>query len=125
MNNIKQITRGQLLLVIFVILLVGGIILGINMASNKSYEEYGEFEKELKISAKNYVEQYDISIKKGGEKKIKMATLDDNEPLYSSLKDKCVGYVIVANDDIEGEEYSYQAYIKCGNKYKTSGYIIE
>lgn len=121
-NKIKSITRGQLLLVIFLLLVVGGIVLGINLASNKSYENYKEFEKELIKDAKNYVEIYDITIDRGGEKVIKLSSLKKNNLVSNDLKDKCHGYVRVDNDDLESDEYTFYSYIRCGNKYNTSGY---
>ena len=66
-----------------------------------------------------------LDIDEGEEKKITLKTLSDSNLVYSDLKDKCDGYVIITNEeDLSSDKYElvYNAYIKCGRKYMTANY---
>ena len=59
------------------------------------------------------------------QRKITLKTLLDSNLVYSDLKDKCTGYVIITNEeDFSSDKYElvYNAYIKCGKKYMTANY---
>ena len=86
---------------------------------------YKDFEKELVTGAQNYYVIKNLDIDDGEEKKITLKTLSDSNLVYSDLKDKCSGYVIITNEeDFSTEKYklNYNAYIKCGRKYMTANY---
>lgn len=126
MDKIKSITRGQAILFGFILLLGLGIFIGIKIVNNNSIDNYHAFEKELKIAAKLYVKLNNISIQKDGEKRITLKKLKEQDLVSNDLKDKCTGYVYVVNQlDLEMDKYKklYYSYIKCGSKYKTTGYV--
>ena len=127
MDKIKSITRGQAILFGLVILIGLGIFIGIKMFNNNSLEQYHEFEKDLKVYAKQYIKINGVVIQKDGEKRFTIKQLDKQNLVINDMKNKCTGYVYVLNQlDIETEKYKkiYYSYIKCGSQYKTPGYEV-
>lgn len=125
MNNKGVITRGMAILVTLIIIVIIGIIIAINVGKNTNINKYKDFEKELVTGAQNYYVIKNLDIDDGEEKKITLKTLSDSNLVYSDLKDKCDGYVMITNEeDFSGDKYElvYNAYIKCGRKYMTANY---
>lgn len=125
MEKIKSITRGQLILFLFIIVCGLGIYISVNIVKNNNKKMYESFEKELKNDAKNYINIKNISIKKGGEKRITISMLQKQKLITNDLQNKCKGYILISNEmDLYTEKYSlkYNAYIKCGSFYTTDNY---
>lgn len=125
LEKIKNITRGQLILIILILVSALSVYIGINIAQSNSVKNYEKFEKELIVSAKNYYRLEKLEISKSEEKRINITTLDKKSLVQNNLKNKCKGYVTITNErDIYTEEYElvYRSYIKCGS-YSTKGYI--
>lgn len=124
MNNKGVITRGMAILAALILIIIG-IIIAVNIGKSTNVNKYKDFEKELVTGAQNYYEIKNLDIDEGEEKKISLKTLSDSNLVYSDLKDKCSGYVIITNEeDFSTEKYklNYNAYIKCGRKYMTANY---
>ncbi len=125
MNNKGVITRGMAILAALILIIIIGIIIAVNIGKSTNVNKYKDFEKELVTGAQNYYEIKNLDIDEGEEKKISLKTLSDSNLVYSDLKDKCSGYVIITNEeDFSTEKYklNYNAYIKCGRKYITANY---
>lgn len=125
MNNKGVITRGMAILAALILIVIIGIIIAVNVGKSTNVNKYKDFEKELVTGAQNYYEIKNLDIDEGEEKKISLKTLSDSNLVYSDLKDKCSGYVIITNEeDFSTEKYklNYNAYIKCGRKYMTANY---
>ena len=125
MNNKGVITRGMAILAALILIIIIGIIIAINVGKSTNVNKYKEFEKELVTGAQNYYAIKNIDIDEGEERKISLKNLSDSNLVYSDLKDKCSGYVIITNEeDFSSEKYklNYNAYIKCGRKYMTANY---
>ena len=125
MNNKGVITRGMAILAALILIIIIGIIIAVNVGKSTNVNKYKDFEKELVTGAQNYYEIKNLDIDEGEEKKISLKTLSDSNLVYSYLKDKCSGYVIITNEeDFSTEKYklNYNAYIKCGRKYITANY---
>ena len=125
MNNKGVITRGMAILAALILIIIIGIIIAVNIGKSTNVNKYKDFEKELVTGAQNYYEIKNLDIDEGEEKKISLKTLSDSNLVYSDLKDKCSGYVIITNEeDFSTEKYklNYNAYIKCGRKYMTANY---
>lgn len=125
MNNKGVITRGMAILAALILIIIIGIIIAVNVGKSTNVNKYKDFEKELVTGAQNYYEIKNLDIDEGEEKKISLKTLSDSNLVYSDLKDKCSGYVIITNEeDFSTEKYklNYNAYIKCGKKYMTANY---
>lgn len=125
MNNKGVITRGMAILAALILIIIIGIIIAVNVGKSTNFNKYKDFEKELVTGAQNYYEIKNLDIDEGEEKKISLKTLSDSNLVYSDLKDKCSGYVIITNEeDFSTEKYklNYNAYIKCGRKYMTANY---
>lgn len=125
MNNKGVITRGMAILAALILIIIIGIIIAVNVGKSTNVNKYKDFEKELVTGAQNYYEIKNLDIDEGEEKKISLKTLSDSNLVYSDLKDKCLGYVIITNEeDFSTEKYklNYNAYIKCGRKYMTANY---
>lgn len=124
-EKIKGITRGQAILVGIIIISIFGTIIGLNIANSKTIKSYKNFEKELKVVAKNYKEIKRISVRKDGEKRVSLSALKKQNLITNPLKDKCTGYVIISNEETYPDEYElvYRSYIKCGSRYKTDAYV--
>ena len=124
-NNKGVITRGMAILAALILIIIIGIIIAVNIGKSTNVNKYKDFEKELVTGAQNYYEIKNLDIDEGEEKKISLKTLSDSNLVYSDLKDKCSGYVIITNEeDFSTEKYklNYNAYIKCGRKYMTANY---
>ena len=125
MNNKGVIKRGMAILAALILIIIIGIIIAVNIGKSTNVNKYKDFEKELVTGAQNYYEIKNLDIDEGEEKKISLKTLSDSNLVYSDLKDKCSGYVIITNEeDFSTEKYklNYNAYIKCGRKYMTANY---
>ena len=125
MNNKGVITRGMAILAALILIIIINIIIAVNVGKSTNVNKYKDFEKELVTGAQNYYEIKNLDIDEGEEKKISLKTLSDSNLVYSDLKDKCSGYVIITNEeDFSTEKYklNYNAYIKCGRKYMTANY---
>lgn len=125
MNNKGVITRGMAILAALILIIIIGIIIAVNIGKSTNVNKYKDFEKELVTGAQNYYEIKNLDIDEGEEKEISLKTLSDSNLVYSDLKDKCSGYVIITNEeDFSTEKYklNYNAYIKCGRKYMTANY---
>lgn len=119
------LTRGRLILIILITLIVIGGIIGISISRGNNIRKYKDFESELESNAENYIIIKEINLDEGEERKITLNSLKNQKLVSNDLKNKCDGYVIVSNEiNIETDEYElvYSAYIKCGNKYTTSNY---
>lgn len=119
------LTRGKAIL--FGLILIAVIVLAIifKIKSDNSTEKYKEFEKEIKSAAENYFIIKNVKIDKGEEVRVSKKTLQANNLIYNELKDKCDGYAIISNEKNFGTdqfELTFTGYIKCGNKYISSGY---
>ena len=125
MSSKGVITRGMAILAALILIIIIGIIIAVNIGKSTNVNKYKDFEKELVTGAQNYYEIKNLDIDEGEEKKISLKTLSDSNLVYSDLKDKCSGYVIITNEeDFSTEKYklNYNAYIKCGRKYMTANY---
>ena len=108
MNNKGVITRGMAILAALILIIVLAIVIIINVGKSTNVNKYKS-----------------LDIDEGEEKKITLKTLSDSNLVYSDLKDKCDGYVIITNEeDLSSDKYElvYNAYIKCGRKYMTANY---
>ena len=64
MKKLKEITRGQAILIgLFIIIIISGFI-GIKVIKSNNIKNYKNFEKELSAAAKNYKEINNVKVKK-------------------------------------------------------------
>lgn len=123
-----QLTRGMVILaaIIFVAIIVIIIVL-VSVKNNKkpeyTTEDFAKLESRMEEEAPTYLSQKNIELT-GEETKIDLKDLlDKNGGSIDSSKVKavnvCDGYVIAKKIETE----KYDAYIKCGDLYTTSGYV--
>lgn len=130
-EKIKSITRGQLILVIFILLCIIITYISIKVIGNNNVEKYKGYEDSLVNDAKNYYKIKKPNIKKSGELKITINKLDKEHLLSTEeiLENNCKGYVMIYNmpdsDDEDSSIIEYESFIKCGSKYTTPGYLEE
>lgn len=124
MEKIKSITRGQAILFGFILVCFIGVFIGLKIANNNRIKSYIKFQKELVDVAKNYRDINNIDLDFDEEYRVELSALKKQNLVTNSLKNKCDGYVIIANEEIYPDKYKlvYRAYIKCG-KYKTDSYV--
>ena len=125
MNNKGVITRGMAILAALILIIVLGVVISINVGKSTNINKYKNFENELITGAQNYYVIKNLDIDEGEEKKISLKDLSNANLVYSDLKNKCSGYVIISNEeDFSEDKYNlvYNAYIKCGKKYMTANY---
>ncbi len=130
-NNKKkfQITRGMVILAVLVLaILITIIIIVLNTVNKNKKEEYttadfNRLEARMIEEAPTYISQKQIILT---ETEIKIDLKDlllENGGFIDSTKVKaakiCEGYVIA----LKNESEKYSSYIKCGNKYTTTGYV--
>lgn len=119
----KHITRLHLILVGLVLTIGIITLIVVNVRKNNKIARYKELEKNLKIATKYYFKNNKLEVNKGERKIIKMKTIIENGYLQDELTNPCDGYTVISNYKINGEyKLEYEAYIKCGNSYKTYGY---
>lgn len=127
LDKIKNITRGQLIVVIFIFICAISIYAGINIKKSNSIKDYKAFEKEVVQAGKFYYKLEKLELSKSEERRVNLTSLEKKNLISNPLKDKCKGYVIISNQrDIYTSEYSivYTGYVKCGS-YKSPGYVEE
>lgn len=134
MKDKFMLTRGMIILLFIIILVIVGIVFGLGIIKDNSIDKYKEYELELKEETKNYYSIYYLNkgkkLLENEQKKITMKTLIKNDMLFDTqdVVKECNGFVIMTNDpSLENNkkyEVNYEAYIKCGNKYKTPGYEL-
>lgn len=124
-----QITRGMVILaVLALVVLITVIIIIINAIKPSKKEEYttadfNRLEARMIEEAPTYISQKQIVLT---ETEIKIDLKDlllENGGFIDSTKVRaakiCEGYVVA----VKNESEKYSSYIKCGNKYTTSGYV--
>lgn len=121
------LTRGMLILGIFIfvviIVLIIVLIKFLRNSNELSIEDYEKLEQRMVEEAPIYIYQNNIEFSEEDLKIELKDMLEENGGSISSDKIKaakeCDGYVIAAKKEYE----TYDAYIKCGSVYKTSGYV--
>lgn len=121
------LTRGMLILgILILIIIIVLVIVLIKLLGNSdklSIEDYEKLEQRMIEEAPIYIYQNNIELSEE-ELKIELKDmLEENGGSISSDKMKaakeCDGYVIATKKEYD----MYDAYIKCGSSYKTSGYV--
>ena len=106
MQEKKFLTRGTVLLIGILIVIILIVFISFKIVKNTSVKKYNTFEDELISAAENYYAIKDIEIDDGEEKKITISELSKMNLVYNELASKCDGYVIIASEeDISTEEY--------------------
>lgn len=123
-----QLTRGMVILAaIILVAIIVIIIVLVSVKNNKkpkyTTEDFAKLESRMEEEAPTYLSQKNIELT-GEETKINLKDLlDKNGGSIDSSKVKavnvCDGYVIAKKIETE----KYDAYIKCGDLYTTSGYV--
>lgn len=123
-----QLTRGMVILAaIILVAIIVIIIVLVSVKNNKkpeyTTEDFAKLESRMEEEAPTYLSQKNIELT-GEETKINLKNLlDKNGGFIDSSKVKavnvCDGYVIAKKIETE----KYDAYIKCGDMYTTSGYV--
>lgn len=123
-----QLTRGMVILAaIILVAIIVIIIVLVSVKNNKkpeyTTEDFAKLESRMEEEAPTYLSQKNIELT-GEETKINLKDLlDKNGGFIDSSKVKavnvCDGYVIAKKIETE----KYDAYIKCGDLYTTSGYV--
>lgn len=119
------LTRGKAILFGLILIAVIVIVIVFKINGSNSTQKYKAFEKEIKSAAENYFVIKGLKMDDGEEIRISKKTLQDNHLIYNELKDKCDAYAIISNEKNFGTdqfEIVFTGYIKCGNKYVSSGY---
>ena len=122
----KHITR--LHLIVFSFFVIVGLIsfFVIKAKLSNSTKIYKEYEDEIVKASENYYRINDIDLEENYEKKVNIKKLYDEGLIYSEdLIKKCKGYSLIVNEgsfSSDEPDITHTAYIKCGNKYMTSGY---
>lgn len=123
-----QLTRGMVILAaIILVAIIVIIIILVSVNSNKKQkytaEDFAKLESRMEQEAPAYLSQKNIELTSENTKINLKDLLVENGGAIDSSKTKaakvCVGYVIAKK--VESE--SYDAYIKCGDMYTTSGYV--
>ena len=123
-----RLTRGKLILFAIGIILIIAMVIVIIVVVNKKKPQYttsdfNKLEKRMVEEAPFYLEQKNITLD-SDEYKIDLknmlvkngGTIDPSKIIAAKI---CDGYVIVKKES----SINYNAYIKCGNKYMTNGYL--
>lgn len=111
----KSFNRLFVVWIVFVVLIMGGLITLGYIYKNK-LSSYHKYEEKLIVSAKKYVNDNNISLKKNEKKVINISNLIKDK--YLSKKDiikECTGNVTIF---LEKNIIKYDPYIKC-KYYKT------
>ena len=121
----KHITRLHIIL-FFLVLIIGLIIFFVIKGTlNNSSNKYKEYEETLENAAENYAIINNIVFYEGFEERIDIVDIVNQGLVRSDIIDECEGYVIVRRErNIATEEIEniYKAYIKCGDKYRSTNY---
>lgn len=115
----KMIKIFVIIIVLFVIVMIIGFF--ISLASKKEYS-YADVEEIMEDAAKEYFKdnQKRLPTSSNQDVSISDTILSDSEymkPMEKYLSNRCSGEVIVSK--VSQSNYSYTAYLDCGNTYQT------
>ena len=123
-----QITRGMAILAAIILIVIIVVIIIVVRQINKNKPEYAtedfqRLEERMEEEAQTYVSQKNIELTSEDYKIDLDDLLVENggfiDPDSVKAAKVCKGYVIAKKEETE----SYNAYIKCGKVYTTTGYV--
>lgn len=119
MEETKFWTKGKIifLCVVFVIILI--IIGAIFIHKSSLKKQYVEFENQLTLNAVNYLDLEGITLKSGEWRKIDIQKIVKKRLVTNKLAKNCTGYVL-AQADTKTKSVNYKTYLKCGNAYEST-----
>lgn len=123
MEETKWLTKGKIIGISLIILVIVGIIIGIFIHKSNMKKEYIKFENQLKYAAPNYILKEKITLNENEWREIDIKDILSQKLVINKRSVDCSGYVIVeSNSDNEND---YSVYIKCNNLYTTKNYGIK
>ena len=123
-----QLTRGKLIMLVGLLIVIIAVIITIVIIVNKNKpkyttEDFKRLESRMVEETPNYLTQKNIELT-GEEIKIDLSELLTTNggtinPSITTAAKVCKGYVLAVSETTE----KYDAYIKCGDMYMTTGYV--
>ncbi len=149
MEETKWLTKGKIIIMSVLLVLIIGIVIGIVVHRNVLKKEYKEYEGQLVYAASNYLLKEKIVLYENEWRKINVDDILKQKLISNKRASDCKGYVIanaakdkvteleenLSNNDENSSEntseenkkrvsnnISYKAYVSCKNIYITDGY---
>lgn len=148
MEETKWLTKGKIILMVIIFLIICGVVAFIIVHKNNVKKEYIKFQSQLEYAAPNYLLKEKITLNENEWREINIKDILKQKLVINKRASDCQGYVIAqahqnkktnevktetqesdnSNSDIENNEgkisnnITYKAYITCKKVYTTNGY---
>lgn len=119
MEETKWLTKGKIILISLILLVIIGIVSGIFIHRSNLKKDYIKFENQLAYAAPNYIIKEKIKLNDGEWREINIKDILSQKLVINKRSGDCSGYVIAQANDGDN---TYDVYIKCKNIYTTKNY---
>lgn len=105
MEETKWLTKGKIIIIIALLLVVGGVVSFIFIHRNNLKKEYIKFQNQLEYAAPNYLLKEKITLMEDEWREISIKDIMSQKLVINKRASDCDGYVIAeANKNIESDE---------------------
>ena len=121
MEETKFFTKGKIIAICAIFVIIVSIVLGIVLHRSNLKKEYIKFENQLRYAAPNYILKEKIVLDKNEWREINVKEILSQKLVINKRSSDCSGYII-AEYNSSTKDNDYNVYIKCKNIYTTKGY---
>lgn len=121
MEETKFFTKGKIIIISAIVVLIASIVLGIVLHRSNLKKEYIKFENQLRYAAPNYILKEKIVLGENEWREINIKKILSQKLVINKRANDCSGYII-AEYNSSTKKNDYNVYIKCKKIYTTKGY---
>lgn len=121
MEETKFFTKGKIIIISAIVVLIASIVLGIVLHRSNLKKEYIKFENQLRYAAPNYILKEKIVLGENEWREINIKEILSQKLVINKRANDCSGYII-AEYNSSTKKNDYNVYIKCKKIYTTKGY---
>lgn len=105
MEETKWLTKGKIILIVTILLIIGGVVAFIFIHKNNLKKDYINFENQLEYAAPNYLLKEKIVLKENEWREIDIKDILKQKLVINKRAEDCKGYVIAEGlENIDDEE---------------------
>ena len=104
MEETKWLTKGKIILIVIILLVIGGVVAFIFIHKNNLKKDYINFENQLEYAAPNYLLKEKIVLKENEWREIDIKDILKQKLVINKRAEDCKGYVIAEGLENIGDE---------------------
>ena len=112
MEETKFFTKGKIIIISAIVVLIASIVLGIVLHRSNLKKEYIKFENQLRYAAPNYILKEKIVLGENEWREINIKEILSQKLVINKRANDCSGYII-AEYNSSTKKNDYNVYIKC------------